>query len=66
MIKLKKTINLLPLFIICLVSALLIFPTINNNIYDHNMIHYFNADEGGLMDLLWMNYSGEKDGEYAI
>ena len=60
MIKLKKTINLLPLFIICLVSALLIFPTINNNIYDHNMIHYFNADEGGLMDLLWMNYSGEK------
>jgi len=24
------------------------------------MIYYFNVDEGGLMDLLWMNYSGEK------
>ena len=33
-------------------SALLIFPTINNNIYDHNMIHYFNADEGAL----WIFY----------
>lgn len=31
-----------------------------NNINDPHMILYFNADEGGLMDLLWMNYSGEK------
>ena len=44
---------------VCLFSLLLALPTIANNINDPNMILYFNADEGGFMNLLWMNYSGK-------
>lgn len=44
---------------VCLFSLLLALPTIANNINDPNMILYFNEDEGGFMNLLWMNYSGK-------
>ena len=50
----------LPLIIISIVVLLLVLPTITNNINDPNMIPYFNNDEGGLMDLIWFYYSGEK------
>lgn len=69
---LRKILNLLSLFIICMISFLLIFPTIDNNIHDQNMILYFNADEGGIMDLIWSNFSGQKverlqfDADYGL
>lgn len=56
----KKVKNVSILFIICIISFFLIFPAINNNIHDHNMILYFNADEGGIMDVIWMYFSGQK------
>lgn len=46
--------------IACIFSLLLTLPTINNNINTPNRIAYFNADEGGLMDVVWLYYSGEK------
>src|SRR3989338_8485797 len=54
-----KIITRLPLFIICIFSFLLALPMLNNNINDPNMIFYFNADEGGQMDLIWSYYSGK-------
>lgn len=38
----------------------MILPTINDNVDDPNMIIYFNGDEGGLMDVAWNYYIGEK------
>jgi len=46
--------------IVCIFSLLLTLPAINNNIDTPNRIVYFNADEGGLMDVAWLYYSGEK------
>lgn len=51
---------------ICAGSALLLLPTINNNINDPNMITYFNVDEGYQMDLIWYYYSGEKRDSYHM
>lgn len=50
----------LPLALICIFTISLALPTINSNINDPNMIVYFNADEGGLMDIIWTYYSGER------
>ena len=41
-------------------SLALVLPTIGKHIGDPNRIVYFNADEGGQMDLVWWNYSGVK------
>lgn len=46
--------------ILCLISVMLVWPTIHNNINDPNRIVYFSADEGGQMDIAWFYYSGEK------
>jgi len=48
------------LIIACSVTFFLLFPTVDANINDPNMIVYFNTDEGWLMDLAWSLYSGEK------
>ncbi|MCQ9207318.1 MAG: glycosyltransferase family 39 protein [Omnitrophica bacterium] len=61
--------NKIPIFIllsICAATIFLALPTINDNINDPNMIVYFNADEGGFMDLLWSYYSGEKRESYQF
>lgn len=58
--------NLFFLVIICAGSALLVLPTINNNIHNPNMITYFNADEGFQMDLIWHYYKGEKRDSYYM
>lgn len=50
----------LPLFIIIFIILLSALPTISNNIDKPNLITYFNADEGGQMDLIWWYYSGQK------
>ena len=52
------------LIAVCLVNLMLALPTAANNIKDPNMIVYFNADEGGLMDSMWQHYSGEKRESY--
>lgn len=57
---LKNRISKFILLVVCVASFLLVFPTINNNINNPNMIIYFNGDEGWLMDLAWLFYSGEK------
>lgn len=49
---------------ICLGSLALTLPTIFNHIHDPNLITYFNADEGYLMDLIWSYFSGEMRGSY--
>lgn len=57
---------------VCIGSAALVLPTINENINDPNMIAYFSHDEGYLMDLVWYHYSGVKrpsfqyDGDYGL
>ena len=56
----NKFLYYLPLIISCAAAFLLAAPTAGNNIDRPNMIVYFNADEGGLMDLAWYYYSGEK------
>lgn len=61
-----KRVNLIILFIVCLSSFLLVFPTINNNIDNPNLIAYFNHDEGDFMDLIWYYYSGEKRDSYQL
>lgn len=61
---LRKLGTWLPLFFICAGSLLLVLPTVDNNIDDPNMIIYFNADAGGLMDQMWYYYSGEKRPSY--
>lgn len=55
-----KKVYFLVLLVACAGSILLGVPTICNNIYDPNMIVYFNSDEGGQMDLAWFYYSGHK------
>ena len=57
---LKQVIAWLVLIFACICALSLALPTIANNIDDPNMIVYFNADEGGLMDIIWLYYSGEK------
>ncbi|MCM8761093.1 MAG: glycosyltransferase family 39 protein [Candidatus Omnitrophica bacterium] len=52
--------NYAVLIILCIGSLILVMPTIGQNIQDPNMIVYFNADEGGLMDEIWYYYSGIK------
>lgn len=57
---LKSTESKIILPIVCLIAILLLLPIISNNIDDPNMIFYFGgADEDGLMDLIWLYYSGE-------
>ena len=46
--------------LVCAISLALVLPSINNNIGDPNRIVYFNADEGGLMDEIWLYYSGQR------
>lgn len=53
-----RKMNSFILFLVCVFSVSLALPTIANNINDPNLILYFNEDEGGFMNLLWMNYSG--------
>lgn len=62
-----ERLSVLFLFVICIASASLVLPTINNNIDNPNLIVYFNADEGHAMDLIWYYYSGEKrDSSYQM
>ena len=56
----KNMLSWLPLITICAAVLFLSIPTISNNVNDPNMIVYFNADEGGLMDEAWYYYSGIK------
>jgi len=56
---LSKRLTVFFLVVICAASFMLALPTIANNVDDPNMIVYFNADEGGLMDIIWSYYSGE-------
>ncbi|MBI4355016.1 MAG: hypothetical protein HY597_01015 [Candidatus Omnitrophica bacterium] len=49
-----------PLWLACLFSLALALPTIQPRIADPNLIVYQNADEGGMMDLMWSYYSGER------
>jgi len=49
-----------PLIAVCVAVILISVPAISANIKDPNMIVYFNADEGGLMDEAWYYYSGVK------
>lgn len=52
--------NWLVLIFACIFTLSLALPTIANNVDDPNMIVYFNNDEGGQMDIIWLYYSGEK------
>ncbi len=60
-----KTVSLLFLVAICAGSLLLVAPVTGNNIGRPNMIHYFNADAGGQMDLIWYYYSGQRRASFA-
>lgn len=68
----KKIIAYSLLILISLTTLLLTLPTINDNVDKPNLIPYFNSDEGGLTDLLWSYYSGEKrktfqwDADYGL
>jgi len=68
----KKIVTYSLLVFISLATLLLALPTINDNIDKPNLIPYFNSDEGGLMDLMWSYYSGEKrnsfqwDADYGL
>lgn len=53
-------ISLIVLIAVCVGAFLLAAPAISDNINDPNMIAYFNADEGGLMDIAWWYYSGQR------
>lgn len=48
------------LLFVCAAAILMAIPTIGQNLSDPNLITYFNADEGGLMDEAWFYYSGVK------
>ncbi len=61
---LRKIIYWLPLAVACAFALILAVPTIANNTGDPNMITYFNADEGGLMDKIWYYYSGKYSDSY--
>ncbi|MBU0604869.1 MAG: glycosyltransferase family 39 protein [Candidatus Omnitrophica bacterium] len=52
--------SLAALILICIGSLAITFPTIANNSSNPDLITYFSADEGGLMDEAWYYYSGEK------
>ncbi len=56
----KKKIAWFCFIAVCAFTLLLGLPSINNNINDPNMIVYLNADEGMLMDIIWLYYSGQK------
>ena len=60
----RNRVSLLILIAVCLAGFFLLFPTVNNNADDPNLIAYFNADEGWLTDLVWSFYSGEKRPSY--
>jgi len=57
---------------LCAASFLIVFPTLNQNTKDPNLIAYHDSDEAYLMDLAWYYYSGEKresfqyDGDYGV
>ena len=51
--------GIIGLIIICASVVAITVPAIGNNIDNPNLIVYFNADEGYLMDLIWSYYSGE-------
>jgi len=55
----RKKSALILLLLACIGSFALVLPTINKNIDKLNLIFYYNADEGGQMDLIWSYYSGE-------
>lgn len=57
---LKKSWPIIIFLIIVGAELLFGIGTINNNIDDPNRITYFSADEGGLADIMWLHYSGEK------
>ena len=49
-----------PLWLACLTSLTLALPMMTPRIADPNLIVYQNTDEGGMMDLMWSYYSGER------
>lgn len=53
-------ISLLVLIVTCAAVLVVAVPTITYNINDPNMLIYFQADEGGFMDVIWHYYSGQK------
>ena len=56
----NNAVSIIVLVAVCAGVLLLAAPAMNYNIGDPNMIVYFNADEGGLMDEVWWYYSGAK------
>jgi hypothetical protein len=56
----KKLWSVAILAAICAATLVLALPTITDNINDPELIVYFNADEGGLMDTAWTYFSGVK------
>src|SRR3989338_7536077 len=60
MINIQKGIISVTLLIVCIFTFYVSLPTVFDNIGDPNMIAYFNADEGGQMDIIWHYYSGQK------
>lgn len=61
-----KKLGALILLAVCIASILLVYPTINNNIDNPNLIAYFNHDEGYLMDLIWRYYTGQIRDSYQM
>ena len=55
----SENLSLLWLIFLCSSGFLLMRATLYNNIHLPNLIPYFNADEGYLMDVIWFYFSGE-------
>lgn len=59
-VSLNDMLRTAPLVVICAFSVMLALPTIHRDLDDPNMMVYMSADEGGLADLAWYYYSGQK------